>query len=91
MINRLALITLCMSIAMGGISWGAGELQAQPAKPATANERAIMEAYRLKAERVQEMRKARITPAQREAAAERANLAREKAARNDKDAKGGAK
>lgn len=79
MIKRLVLFTLCLSLAGGGISWGAGELQVPGAAPATATERAIMEAYRLKAERVQAFRKARITQAQREAAAERSKAAREKA------------
>lgn len=91
MIKRLVLFTLCLSLVGGGISWGAGELQLPAAAPATASERATMEAYRLKAERVQAVRRARITQAQRDAAAERANLARGKAAQDDKDAKGGAK
>jgi hypothetical protein len=44
MIKRLVLFTLCLSLVGGGISWGAGELQVPGAAPATANERAIMEA-----------------------------------------------
>lgn len=76
--KRLVLFTLCLSIGCGGISWGAGELQVPAAAPATAKERAIMEAYRLKAERVQAFRKGRITQVQRDAAAERSKLAREK-------------
>ena len=90
MIKRLVLFTLCLSLAGGGLSWGAGELKVPGAAPATATERATMEAYRLKAERVQAFRKARITQAQREAAAERSKLARGKVAQDDKDAKGGA-
>ena len=74
MIKRTVLFIICVSLALGGIGWSAG----QPAQPATAAKRKIMDTYRQKAERVQEIRKARITQEQRQAAAERTELKRPK-------------
>lgn len=89
--KRLVLFTLCLSLAGAGICSGAGALQQPGAAPATAAERATMEAYRLKAERVQTLRKGRITQQQRQVAAERAKLVRGKDPKDAKGVKGGGK
>ena len=87
MIKRTVLFIIGFSLALGGLCWSAG----QPAKPATAQERAALHAYRQKAERVQEIRKARITQEQRQAAAERTERKRPKPTTKGTPAKPGKK
>jgi hypothetical protein len=87
MIKRTVLFIIGVSLALGGIGWSAG----QPVQPATAAERKIMDTYRQKAERVQEIRKARITQEQRQAAAERTELKRPKPTTKGTPAKPGKK
>lgn len=78
MIKRTVLFIIGFSLALGGLCWSAAPNGAPAANPATAQERAALDANRQKAERVQEIRKARITQAQRQAAAERTALKRPK-------------
>lgn len=91
MIKQTVLFIICVSLALGGIGWSAGPNGAPAVKPATTQERAALEAYRQKAERVQEIRKARITQEQRQAAAERTELKRPKPTTKGTPAKPGKK
>lgn len=91
MIKRTVLFIIGFSLALGGIGWSAGPNGTAPAKPATAQERAALDAYRQKAEQVQKIRKARITQEQRQTAAEQTELKRPRLTVKQSPAKPGKK
>ena len=90
--RRRLIVLLCILVGVMALVWGAGQVIAKP-KEATSpklspriDDRALAAELKERAQRVQKKRAARITQAQREAAAERLKAARAKVAGKKKTA-----